>query len=60
MFGGVDVSVNGVPCPPNEKTIYKGVLVDGMPNFAVLFGYVNFAWTAKVDIAGEYLCRLLE
>jgi cation diffusion facilitator CzcD-associated flavoprotein CzcO len=60
VFGGVDVSVNGVPCPPNEKTIYKGVLVDGMPNFAVLFGYVNFAWTAKVDIAGEYLCRLLE
>ena len=60
VFGGVDVSVDGVACPPNEKIIYKGVLVDGMPNFAVLFGYVNFAWTAKVDIAGEYLCRLLE
>ena len=58
VFGGVDVSVDGRPCPPNEKMIYKGVLVDGMPNFAVLFGYVNFAWTAKVDIAGEYLCRL--
>ena len=60
VFGGIDVSVNGQPCPPNEKMIYKGVLVDGMPNFAVLFGYVNFAWTAKVDIAGEYLCRLFE
>lgn len=60
VFGGIDVSVDGHPCPPSEKMIYKGVLVDGIPNFAVLFGYVNFAWTAKVDIAGRYLCRLFE
>ena len=31
-----------------------------MPNLAVIFGYINFTWTAKVDLAAEYLCRLLE
>ena len=60
VFGGLRVTVDGVPCNPNERMTYKGVLIDGVPNLAVIFGYINFSWTAKVDIAGEYLCRLLE
>jgi len=60
VFGGMRVTVDGVPCIPNERMTYKGVLIDGVPNLAVIFGYINFSWTAKVDIAGEYLCRLLE
>lgn len=59
VFGGVRVTLDGVPCNPNERMTYKGVLVEGIPNLAVIFGYINFSWTAKVDIAGEYLCRLL-
>jgi hypothetical protein len=39
---------------------YKGVLVEDIPNFAWLFGYINAAWTLKSDIAGAYLCRLLK
>jgi cation diffusion facilitator CzcD-associated flavoprotein CzcO len=60
VFGGIRVSVDGETCQPNERMTYKGVLVEGMPNLAVIFGYINFSWTAKVDIAAEYLCRLLE
>ncbi len=59
-FGGIKVSVDGKTCQPSERMVYKGVLVEEMPNLAVLFGYVNFTWTAKVDIAGRYLCRLFE
>ena len=60
VFGGIDVSVDGEPCNLNERMIYKGILVEEMPNLAVLFGYMHFTWTAKVDIAGKYLCRLFE
>jgi len=59
VFGGMRVSVDGEPCLPQERMTYKGVLVEGVPNLAVIFGYINFSWTAKVDIAGAYLCRLL-
>jgi cation diffusion facilitator CzcD-associated flavoprotein CzcO len=60
VFGGIRVSLDGSPCSPNELMTYKGVLVEGIPNLAAIFGYINFSWTAKVDIAGEYLCRLFE
>ena len=59
-FGDIAVSVDGAPCSPNERMIYKGVLVEGIPNLAAIFGYINFTWTTKVDLAGAWLCRLFE
>jgi hypothetical protein len=34
-------------------------MLEGVPNAVVFFGYVNASWTLKVDLAGEWLCRLL-
>jgi cation diffusion facilitator CzcD-associated flavoprotein CzcO len=59
-FGDIAVSVDGKPCAPNERMIYKGVLVEGIPNLAAIFGYINFTWTTKVDLASAWLCRLFE
>ena len=59
-FGDIEVSVDGVACTPTDRMIYKGVLVEGVPNLAAIFGYVNFTWTTKVDLAGAWLCRLFE
>ena len=39
--------------------MYKGVLVQDVPNAAWIFGYTNASWTLKADIAAEYICRLL-
>ncbi len=42
-----------------DKVIYKNVMVEGVPNAGMIFGYTNISWTLKVDIAAEYLCRLM-
>jgi hypothetical protein len=42
-----------------DKIIYKNVMVEGVPNAGMIFGYTNISWTLKVDIAAEYLCRLM-
>ena len=36
------------------------VLVQDLPNLAYLFGYTNISWTLKIDLAAEYVCRLLK
>lgn len=38
---------------------YKGMMLEGVPNFAFAIGYTNASWTLKVDLASTYLCRLL-
>ncbi len=60
MLGGMQLSVDGETCELPERMTYKGVLVEGIPNLASVFGYINASWTLKSDIAGAYLCRLFK
>jgi len=59
MLGGIRVSVDGAPVPVPERKAYKGMMLEGVPNFAFAIGYTNASWTLKADLTGEYLCRLL-
>ena len=59
-LGGVNLSVDGVPHAIGSRMTYKGVLFEGLPNLAWIFGYVNASWTLKVDVAAKYLCRLFK
>lgn len=58
MLGGVELFVDGQPRDLHDQMLYKGVLVEGIPNLAWIVGYTNASWTLKSDIAGAYLCRL--
>ncbi|RNL77802.1 flavin-containing monooxygenase [Nocardioides marmorisolisilvae] len=59
MLGGFELYVDGERRDLHDQLVYKGVLIEGVPNLIWVFGYTNASWTLKVDIAGEYLCRLL-
>lgn len=60
MLGGVEASMDGKPVKVADHLVYKGVLLEGLPNAAMIFGYTNASWTLKVDIAATYICRLLK
>jgi len=60
MLGGIELSVDDEARPLNRQMTYKGVLVQDVPNMAWIFGYTNASWTLKSDIAGAYLCRLMQ
>jgi cation diffusion facilitator CzcD-associated flavoprotein CzcO len=59
LFGGVDVTVDGEPVDFSERVLYKGMMVCGVPNFAMALGYTNASWTLKCDLIAHYVCRLL-
>ena len=59
MLGGAEVEVDGRAVAINECVTYKGVLLEGVPNATLVFGYINASWTLKADLAAEYTCRLL-
>lgn len=60
LFGGATLSLDGVPVEPNERIIYKGMMLDGVPNMAFAFGYTNASWTLKCDLTAQYVCRILK
>ncbi|MBV9006416.1 MAG: NAD(P)/FAD-dependent oxidoreductase, partial [Solirubrobacterales bacterium] len=58
-FGGVQFSVDGEQVDLAETMSYKGMMLGGVPNLAVSFGYTNASWTLKCDLTCAYVCRLL-
>ena len=53
------LSIDGNPVPMADTVTYKGMMLSGVPNFALAIGYTNASWTLKVDLVSEYVCRLL-
>ncbi len=60
VFGGVPLEVDGEPVSAGERMMYKGAMLDGVPNFAMTLGYTNLSWTIRCELTCEYVCRLLE
>ena len=59
MLGGATLRVDGRDVDLGRSVVYQGVLLSGVPNFALTFGYTNASWTLKADLAATYVCRLL-
>lgn len=59
VLGGIQATVDGKPIDPAEHLLYQGMMLNNVPNLAMMIGYINASWTLKVDIAADYLCRLL-
>jgi cation diffusion facilitator CzcD-associated flavoprotein CzcO len=58
-LGGMEIAVDGREVALPETLTYKGMMLSGVPNMALAFGYTNASWTLKCDLTCEYVCRLL-
>ena len=56
----INVTLDNVKINANERLTYKGMMLSGVPNFALSFGYVNASWTLRADLTCEYVCRLIK
>lgn len=59
FIGGVEIVVDGEVLDVADRLVYKGLMIEGVPNFAAVIGYTNASWTLKADLSSDYVCRLL-
>jgi pimeloyl-ACP methyl ester carboxylesterase len=60
VIGGMTLTVDGEQVDVGKTLTYKGMMLDGVPNFALTVGYTNASWTLKADLVAGYICRLLK
>ncbi|MHB8234189.1 MAG: flavin-containing monooxygenase, partial [Solirubrobacteraceae bacterium] len=58
-LGGMQIAVDGREVDLPQTMSYKGMMLSGVPNLALSFGYTNASWTLKCDLTCGYVCRLL-
>lgn len=59
VLGGAELYVDEDKVEIGKRMTYKAVLVEGVPNMAVMFGYTSASWTLKIDLACQYVLRLM-
>ena len=59
-LGKVAIDVDGEKVDPNERFVYKGLMISGVPNLAWCIGYTNASWTLRADLSWQYVARLLQ
>ena len=58
-MGAIAMVVDDKPVEMRQTMCYKGMMLEGVPNFAYIFGYANASWTLKADLVCTYVCKVL-
>jgi cation diffusion facilitator CzcD-associated flavoprotein CzcO len=59
VLGDIDFVIDGEPLSFSDTVTYRGTMFVGVPNMAWVFGYFRSSWTLRVDLVGDFVCRLL-
>ncbi len=59
-LGGIALEVDGVPVAPADCVTHRGIMLSGVPNLGMVFGYLRSSWTLRAGLVSDYLCRLFE
>ena len=59
VAGGIDLIVDSQSVDVSEVMTYKGMMLEDVPNAAIVMGYTNASYTLKADLTSTFVCRLL-
>ncbi|MGQ3049183.1 MAG: flavin-containing monooxygenase [Niveispirillum sp.] len=59
MMGGIRFCVDGTPVDWHDTITYRGMMFTGVPNLVWVMGYFRASWTLRVDMLGDFVCKLL-
>ena len=60
VLGDINFDINGAPLDFAQTITYRGLMFTGVPNLLQVFGYFRASWTLRVDLIGDFTCRLLQ
>jgi cation diffusion facilitator CzcD-associated flavoprotein CzcO len=60
VLGDIDFTIDGKPLDFSKTITYRGMMFTGVPNMLWIFGYFRASWTLRVDLLGDFVCRLLQ
>ena len=60
VLGDIEFVVDGKPVDFADTVTYHGMMFTGVPNMLWIFGYFRASWTLRVDLLGDFVCRLLK
>ena len=58
--GNADIYVDGEELKWGEKFLWRGVMIQDVPNMAIVMGYTKASWTLGADATATLVCRMIK
>lgn len=59
LMGGAEYRIDGEVVDWSDHIVFKGMMLDAVPNLVMAMGYTNSSWTLKIGLICQHFCRLL-
>ncbi|OAA43048.1 Flavin monooxygenase-like protein [Cordyceps fumosorosea ARSEF 2679] len=59
LLGKAALSVDGAPVRVPERHVWRGSMLEGVPNLFFSFGYVDASWTLGADASAQLASRII-
>jgi monooxygenase len=59
VLGDVVFTVDAEAVDFAEHVTWRGIMINGVPNMAYVFGYFRHSWTLRVDLVTDLVARML-
>ncbi|MGB5076132.1 MAG: NAD(P)/FAD-dependent oxidoreductase [Sphingorhabdus sp.] len=59
VMGDIPFFVDDRPVNWHDTVTYRGMMFTGVPNMVWVMGYFRASWTLRVDMLGDFVCRLI-
>jgi cation diffusion facilitator CzcD-associated flavoprotein CzcO len=59
VLGDIAFTVDNQPVDFSQTVTWRGMMFTGVPNLVWTFGYFRASWTLRVDLLGDFVCRML-
>lgn len=59
VVGGANLRIDGQPFHINTKCLWRGALIQDLPNAAAIIGYTNASWTLGADASMTVVTRVM-
>ncbi|KAJ3497657.1 hypothetical protein NLG97_g1733 [Lecanicillium saksenae] len=59
LLGKATLSVDGKPVTISDRYVWKGAMLEGVPNLVFAFGYVDASWTLGADATAQLASRII-
>lgn len=59
MLGGANVVVDGDDVDIADRLVYRGCMVEGIPNLGICVGYINASWGLRSDLTNRFIARMV-
>ena len=60
LLGGASLRIDGEPVDVSQRLVYRGCMLEGVPNAALCVGYINASWSLRGDLSHRFVARMIQ